>query len=101
MYYKNVTKRRVKASVAQRPSRAPSPMVASVILASSFEEIGVGVSIFAGGVWRSIHLVRGVVDIEVEHAADLQRWAYNQRFIDAARSRHRIVRGEHAGFVDL
>src|SRR6476660_9343522 len=76
-------------------------MLASVIAATAFAELGIGVSIYSNGEWRSIYWALTINDFELEHGGEAPRWAYNDRCMTRARAERKAVLGEHLGFHDL
>src|SRR5450432_825909 len=64
----------------------PSPMLVSVVAATVFAELGIGVSIHSNGEWRSIHLAPTINDFELEHGSEAPRWDYNGLCMEMARA---------------
>jgi len=72
------------------------------IVAHSFDEIGISVSLWSSGDWwESIHRVQNVTSFESEHGVQSRRWAYNRRCFEEVLRRGKTLRGQHAGFWDL
>jgi AraC-like DNA-binding protein len=72
------------------------------LLVDAFADLGIGVSVWAGDVWRAIHLsASSVIDSELEHGLTSVRSAYNLRCRERVRQSRSVVLGEHAGFHDL
>jgi AraC-like DNA-binding protein len=70
--------------------------------ASTFQEIGVAVSVWSKEAWRAIHVLPyGLVEFEVSRRRELGRWAYNDRSIKKARAARRPVLGRYNGCCDL
>jgi AraC-like DNA-binding protein len=76
-------------------------MQSSLVATSAFEELGISASLYAGGVWRAIHLVPNVSAFEIECGGEVERWAYNDRCLARARATKRPLRSAHEGFYDL
>ena len=76
-------------------------MLASAIATSTFQELGISVSVSSNGVFRAIHLAPdSLLEVEVEHQAEFPRWRYNTRCIREACTTGRSVLGEHRGTHD-
>src|SRR5258706_8183018 len=92
---------------APRTPEAPnlsgfSPVLLSSLIVDAFANLGIGVSIWAGDVWRAIHLAQNpVMDSELEHGVNALRSAHNVRCRDRVRQTRAVVWAEHFGFHDL
>lgn len=69
--------------------------------ARTFEELGLGASLWYLGSWLDLHERTASLDFEVEHGAEIERWAYNDRCLLEARQSGHVVLGQHRGMSDL
>src|SRR5258708_12855954 len=92
---------------APRTPEAPnlsgfSPVLLSSLIVDAFANLGIGVSIWAGEVWRAIHLAQNpVMDSELEHGVNALRSVHNVRCRDRGRQTRAVAWAEHFGFHDL
>jgi AraC-like DNA-binding protein len=88
--------------VSPLPSSSPaSRIVSSLLVTSTFQDLGVGAAIWSRGSWQAIHLVPGIGEFEAQFGKESTRWSYNDRCLAKAQATRRTVRGEHQGFFDL
>lgn len=73
-----------------------APLVAYV-----FRVLRVSATVTDGRAWWAIHSEPSVLPFELEHGVETERFAYNQRNLDAAKEQRKTIRGSHAGFHDL
>jgi len=71
------------------------------VAARTFEELGLGASLWYLGSWLDLHERVATLDFEVEHAAEIERWSYNDRCLLEARQGGKTVLGQHRGLTDL
>jgi AraC-like DNA-binding protein len=71
------------------------------VAARTFEVLGIGASLWYLGSWLDLHERSSTLDFEVEHAMEVERWAYNDRCLLEARKSRKTVLGEHGGLRDL
>src|SRR5258708_7995462 len=70
--------RATKSPTSPAPPGFPAlPLLVTPLVAAAFEELSIGVSSFAGGVWRALHSEPNVGTTEIEHRADQLRYRYN------------------------
>ncbi|HEV8244984.1 MAG TPA: AraC family transcriptional regulator [Polyangiaceae bacterium] len=82
---------------APRPKR----MLASAIAATAFHELGISVSVYSDGVFRTLNVASDFLpSFETEHQTDLPRYRYNERCIRKALATGLSVLGEHRGGWD-
>src|SRR6476660_10499875 len=76
----------------------------ALVLADTFEELNVSVSLWMkGDWWYPIHIVegQGILAFEYAYGVGARRWGYNARCFDQLRKTRKVVRGTHGGFCDL
>ena len=80
------------------------PLRDAILLAaiiSTFEDLGVSVSLRTPEGWYPFHSVANVAAFEIAHGAEMPRWAYNDRCYRQVLRKKKGVLGVHAGFSDL
>jgi AraC-like DNA-binding protein len=71
------------------------------IAANVFRALGVSASVWDGEYWWPIHLEPSVTSFELEHSADSDRIAYNQKHLKRASSTGCPALGKLGGYSDL
>jgi AraC-like DNA-binding protein len=76
-------------------------LLVPALVAGAFEDLGISAASFSDGVWRAIHVVPNIGQVEIEHGSDQSRYRYNKRCLERARTTRRLVHGELFGLHDL
>jgi AraC-like DNA-binding protein len=71
------------------------------VVAYAFRVLRISATVTDGRAWWAIHSEPSVLPFELEHGVETERFAYNQRNIEAAQEQRKTIRGAHAGFRDL
>jgi len=75
--------------------------LAAANVAYWFQMVGVGISIYSNTGIDPIHNPGGVVDFELEHGKEQERYVHNSQSMITVRREGTSVLSEHAGFWDL
>jgi AraC-like DNA-binding protein/alkylhydroperoxidase/carboxymuconolactone decarboxylase family protein YurZ len=98
-----ITITRPKRSI---PSRANDAVPAehgfySAFVARVFENLNVGAAVWRPQRWRELHVRGELLEFELEHGADVERFEHNERCLVRVRQRGTTLRTKLGGFDDL